>query len=46
MQASSAAFSQKIAAKRRQTADCDLGVAETATADEAMTETLEKSRKA
>jgi len=45
VQASSAAFSQKISAKRRETAACDLSVVESAAANEAMTETLEKSRK-
>ena len=45
LKAGSDAFAYKIAAKRRQTAHCTLDFAESASADESMTESLGKSRK-
>ena len=45
IKAGSGAFSAKVSAKRRQAADCTLAVAESVSADESMTDTLEKSRK-
>ncbi|MEI7954709.1 MAG: hypothetical protein WCJ66_06030 [Verrucomicrobiota bacterium] len=45
LKAGSTAFAYKISAKRRMTATCDISVAEAASADESMADTLEKSRK-
>jgi len=44
-QAGNQAVSDKVAAKRRQAAHCNLAAAETSAAAESMTQTLEKSRK-
>jgi len=45
IKAGSSASAVKISARRRQAARCDLNVAESASADESMTESLGKSRK-
>jgi len=45
IKAGSQAFAAKVSARRRQAAHCTLDVAESASADESMTESLEKSRK-
>jgi len=45
IKAGSLAFADKVSAKRRMAAQCDLAVAEAASVDESMGESLEESRK-